>query len=98
MDDVLDQGVYLHFDAQFFTEFAVEALLKTFAGFAFAAGKFPQPGKVPAGGPPRDQQFSIAKNQTGGNFNRIFGWRPGTLDHGLPPGIALVAGGPVFGV
>ena len=72
MDDVLDQGVYLHFDAQFFTEFAVEALLKTFAGFAFAAGKFPQAAEVRASGTAGDQQAPIAENQAGGNFDWIF--------------------------
>lgn len=34
------------FHSQFFTNFADEALLKGFVGFAFATGKFPKPAKV----------------------------------------------------
>jgi hypothetical protein len=46
MNEVVEQGDDLDLDAQFFEEFAVEALLEGLAGFAFAARKFPEAGEV----------------------------------------------------
>jgi len=84
MGEVLDEIFYLNFDAQFLPEFAVEALLKGLARFAFAARKFPQAAQVPASGAPGDQKFALAKNQTRGHLNRDFRWRRRT--HGCRPG------------
>ena len=72
VEDVLQQGADLDFDAQFFAQFAVEALFKRFARFAFAAREFPKAAQRPAGQSPGNQQFSTAKNQAGGNFDWIF--------------------------
>src|SRR3546814_14915885 len=39
-----------HFDAEFFAQFADQGVLGGFAGFALAAGEFPEAGAVAAGG------------------------------------------------
>ena len=70
MDQVLEQAEDLDFNAQFFAKLAVKALLKSLARLALAAGKFPKAAEVRPGGAAGDQEFSVAKNQTGGHFNR----------------------------
>jgi hypothetical protein len=71
MEEVREEGDYRDFDAEFFAEFAFEAVFEGFAGFAFAAGEFPQAGKVGAGGAAGDKEAAIAKDESGGNFD----WR-----------------------
>jgi hypothetical protein len=72
VDEVVQQGGDLDFDAQFLEKLAVEALLERFAGFAFAAGKLPQAPQRRASQPAGDQEFSTPKNQAGGHLNGIF--------------------------
>jgi hypothetical protein len=61
-----------NFYAEFFTEFANEALIGSLAGFAFAAGEFPQTTEVRVGVALGDEQFAVVKQERGGNFNRRF--------------------------
>jgi hypothetical protein len=58
-----------NFDAEFFAQFADEALLGGFAGFAFAAGKFPQAAEVRVGVTLGDQKFAVVEEQGGADFN-----------------------------
>ena len=44
--DFLKQFADGNFHAEFLADFADEALLKSFARLAFAAGKFPQPAEM----------------------------------------------------
>ena len=57
------------FHAEFLADFADEALLEGFARLAFAAGKFPQPAEMRLGVAPGDEQFAVAENEGGGNFD-----------------------------
>jgi len=47
--EVFQNLAHANFHAEFLAQFAREASLKGFAGFAFAAGKFPQPAQVRSG-------------------------------------------------
>ena len=69
VDDVVDERINPHFDAEFLAQFAMEALLKRFACLEFAARKFPKPAQVRLGGPLRYQQGSVSENQRGGNLD-----------------------------
>ena len=57
--------------AEFLADFTHKTLLKSFARFTFAAGKFPQSAEVRAGMALRDEEFSTAKNERGTDFNLI---------------------------
>ena len=56
-------------DAEFFADFAEEALFKGFGGFAFAAGEFPEAAEVGAGLAPGEEDAAAAKNEGGGDFH-----------------------------
>src|SRR3546814_5362331 len=47
-----------HFDAEFFAQFADQGVLGGFAGFALAAGEFPEAGEVAAGGARSEEHTS----------------------------------------
>jgi hypothetical protein len=57
-------------NAKFFVEFALEALLEGFSGFAFAAGEFPEAAKVRFGRALRDEEFAGAKDERGADFDQ----------------------------
>ena len=59
-------------DAQFLAEFANEALLKGFVRFTFSAGEFPQATEMRVRVAPGDEKLAGAKDEAGGNFNRLF--------------------------
>jgi hypothetical protein len=71
MEEVREEGDYRDFDAEFFAEFASEAVFEGFSVFAFATGEFPQAGKVGTGGAAGDEEAGIAEDKGGGNFD----WR-----------------------
>lgn len=72
VDNFLKQFADGNFHAEFLADFADEALLKSFAGFQLAAGKFPQSAEMRFGVTSGDKQFSTAKNERGGNCEVVF--------------------------
>src|SRR5208283_1048666 len=59
--------------AKLLADFTDQALLEGFAGFALAAGKFPQPAEMRPGAALGDEQFAVTKNQGGGDFRDVSG-------------------------
>lgn len=66
--DLADDG---DFNAEFFAEFADEAVLEGLAGLDFAAGKFPEAAEVIAGAALGDEEFTCAKNEAGGHIYNL---------------------------
>ena len=56
-------------DADFFAEFADEAVFEGFVGLDFAAGEFPEEAEVIAGAALGDKELAGAENQAGGDIN-----------------------------
>ena len=71
--DFLEQLAKRNLDAQFLAKLTHEALLDSFARFAFAAGKLPQTGHVSTGRTLGDKKFLSVKNQPGGNVDGLSG-------------------------
>ena len=71
MRQALEQRANFNFDAKFLVKLTRKALLEGFAGFAFAAGEFPQSAKVRVGMALSDEQFARAKNETGADFDGL---------------------------
>ena len=69
--DGIQQFPNRHFNAQFFPQFAREALLKSFRRMTLAAGKFPQSAEMILRTPLRDKEQTVAEDQAGGNFDQI---------------------------
>ncbi len=69
MDERFDLLEHLHFNAQFLLEFALERLLEGFAGFEFAARKFPQPAQVRLRVALGNEEFALVEYQSGGNID-----------------------------
>ena len=57
------------FDAEFFAEFADEAVLEGFVGLDLAAGEFPQEAEVIAGAALGDEKFAGAEDEAGGDID-----------------------------
>lgn len=60
--EVFDEFADGNFDAEFFADFASEAGLESFAGFDFAAWKFPEVGKVIVGAALGNEEFAVVKD------------------------------------
>jgi hypothetical protein len=58
-----------NFHAEFFTEFANETMLGSLAGFALAAGKFPQATEVCVGVTLGDEEFTAVEEERGADFD-----------------------------
>lgn len=71
MRKAFDHFTHLHFDSQLLPQLADKAFLECFVRLAFAARKFPQTAQVRPHMPLRDQQFSLAKNQAGRDFDIV---------------------------
>lgn len=69
MGETLEWFADDNFHTQFFPQFANETLSQSFSWFTFAARKFPQPTEMRVGMTLRDQQPTLAKNQSGSNVN-----------------------------
>ena len=69
--DGIQQFPNRHFNAQFFPQFAREALLKSFRRMTLAAGKFPQSAEMILRTPLRDEEQTVAEDQAGGNFDQV---------------------------
>lgn len=69
--DGIEQFTHHNFHSQFLPQLAPEALLESFAGFAFAAGKLPQAAKVRVRVTLGDEQFARAEDQTGADFDDL---------------------------
>ena len=69
MADFLEQFTHGDLHAEFFADFADEALLKGLARLALAAGEFPQAAEVRIRMALGDQEFSVAKDERGAYFN-----------------------------
>ena len=67
----LEQFADGNFHAQLLADFADEALLKGFARLAFAAGKFPQSAEMRIGMALRDEQFAVAEDERGADFDGV---------------------------
>jgi hypothetical protein len=57
------------FDAEFFAEFADEAVLESFAELDFAAGEFPEAAEVIAGAALGDEELAGAEDEAGGDID-----------------------------
>ena len=57
------------FDAEFFAEFAREAMLEGFVALEFAAGKFPEAAEVVAGAALGDEEFTSAEDEASGDID-----------------------------
>jgi hypothetical protein len=71
VSEVFDKFADANFDPEFFANFADEAGFERFAGFDFAAWKFPEIGQVIVGTALRDEEFAFVKNQRGGDVDRF---------------------------
>jgi hypothetical protein len=69
--DVLKQFAGGDLHAEFLVDFAGEALLKCFARLAFAAGKLPKSAEMGFRMALGDQNFTIAENQRGADFDDV---------------------------
>src|SRR5262249_15557037 len=68
------ETIFLHIYSELFFKFANETLLRPFARFDFAAGKFPQTGHRFAGRALRDQHPAVAVDQSaGGDEDKLDG-------------------------
>jgi hypothetical protein len=65
--DFVKQFADGNFHAEFLTDFTDETLLKSFAGFALAAGKFPKSPKMRVRMTLGDEQFAVVENERSGN-------------------------------
>ena len=63
------QSADLNFDAEFFAKFAHKAFLESLVWFAFAAGKFPKAAEMRVRMAPGDEQFAVAEDERGADFN-----------------------------
>ena len=63
------------FDAEFFAEFADEAVLESFAELDFAAGEFPEAAEVIAGAALGDEELAGAEDEAGGDIDDFVHWR-----------------------
>jgi hypothetical protein len=70
MGDGVDEVADLDLEAEFLVQFAAKTFLETLARISFAAGKFPKAAQVRLRQSLGDEEFSLPKNQTGGNFNQ----------------------------
>ena len=59
----------LNLDAQFFHQFAVEAVLVGFGRLALAAGKLPESAEMIVQAALGDEHAAFAENNTSGHFN-----------------------------
>ena len=57
------------FDAEFFAEFAREAMFEGFVALEFAAGKFPEAPEVVAGATLGDEEFTSAEDEASGDID-----------------------------
>ena len=73
MGETFEQFADLHFDAQFLAQLARKTFFEGFGPLAFAAGKFPQAAQVGIGMTLGDKQLSIAKDQSGADFDGFQG-------------------------
>ena len=67
--DFFDLGADGDFDAEFFAEFAREAVLESFTGLKFAAGEFPEAAEVIAGAALGDEELAVAEDEAGGDVD-----------------------------
>lgn len=71
VSDFFDLAADGDFDAEFFAEFADEAVLEGFVGLEFAAGKFPESAEVVAGAALGDEELASAENEAGGDIDDL---------------------------
>ena len=62
MGEVFDEFADGDLDVEFFADFANEASFECFAGLDFAAGEFPEVGKVIVGTALGDEEFAVVKD------------------------------------
>jgi len=67
--DAFKDFAHLHLDAQFLPQLPRQTFLKRLIRLTFAARKFPQPAQVRAFVPLRDEEFAVAKDEAGADFN-----------------------------
>ena len=60
---------HFNFNSQLLLQFAPQTLLERFVWVPFAARKLPQAAEVILWATLRDEQFAIAKNEAGGDFD-----------------------------
>ena len=60
-----------NFQAKFFADFPDKTLLEGFIRLAFAAGKFPKSAEVRIRVALGDEQFAVAEDERGADFNDI---------------------------
>jgi len=69
------------FDAEFLTQFAHQAILKALTWLALAAWEFPQPAEMRPGVALCDEQFAVAEDQSGTDFNGGESWSACITSH-----------------
>ena len=69
VNNVLENLADGNFHSQFLPQFAHEALFKCLTRLAFTAGKFPHPAQMRIRVASGDQEFAIAENETGSDFD-----------------------------
>lgn len=80
MGDGLDKFKHFNIAAEFFAEFAAEALLEGFVDLAFTAGKFPKATEVRVSVALGDEKFAATKNEAGGDLDRVWDFGSGVWD------------------
>lgn len=69
--DFFDLAANGDLDAEFFAEFANEAMFEDFVGLDFAAGEFPEEAEVIAGAALGDEELAGAENEAGGDIDDV---------------------------
>ena len=69
MLEALNQFTDLHFNSEFLPQLPHDAFFKRLIRLTFAARKFPQPAQVRALVPLRDEEFAVAEDEAGADFN-----------------------------
>jgi len=71
MRDFIEKAAHGNFHAQFLSQFTGQALLEGLGRLSLAAGEFPKSAEMRVRVPSGDEDFAIAKNQGGGNLNKL---------------------------
>jgi hypothetical protein len=81
--DFFDLAADGDFDAEFFAEFAGEAVFEGFTRLEFAAGEFPEATEVIAGAALGDEKLAGAEDEAGGDIDDLV--HPFLVREGIEP-------------